>query len=61
MGLLFSSSYYILLFVFQREVCVNFYYLYVMCSLVNYRLSMLLFRAIGMQSPQVMSYGEVQF
>ena len=59
MDLLFSLSYYILLFILQKEVYVNFYYLYVMCCLVNYRLSMLLFLTVGMQSPQIMSYGEM--
>ena len=58
MGLLLS--YYILLFIFQKEVCVNFYYLYVLCYLVNYRLSMLFFITVGMQSPQFMFYGEIR-
>ena len=60
MCLLFGLFYCILLLIFQRKVCVNFYYLYVMCCLVNYRLSMFLFLAIGMQSPQFVSYGEIQ-
>jgi hypothetical protein len=61
MGLLFSFSYYILLFIFQKEVYINFYYLYVMWYLVNYRLGMLLFLAVGMQSPQLCLTGKYDF